>query len=63
MMGQCAIHVDNNLYLESDGNVQNVKTTTFALYVTMVINTISDTDFIELHHQDQKGGLIISSNL
>ena len=55
MKAQCAIPVDNNLYLVFAGSVQNVPTMTFVHSVTMVINTICDTDFIVLLFQEEKG--------
>ena len=39
-MEQCVILVASNLYLESDGSVLSARITTYAQYVTMVINII-----------------------
>ena len=38
MMGQCAIHADNNQYLGLDGSVRNVKIMIYVLYAITVIN-------------------------
>ena len=38
MMEQCVIHVDNNQFLEFDGNVPNVAIMIFVLFVIMEIS-------------------------